>query len=857
MMKSFLRFTLIACLIASHFVNARAEFITKFELRGSWKFHQVGKQVWMDAIVPGCVHSDLYWNKKIEDPYSRNNEKFIQWIDTADWEYKMNFRVTEDVSKKENIELIFYGLDTYADIYINGTMVKSTDNMFRTWTLECKKQLKFGENELRIYFHSPVKAAMKERDKLSYKLPSDNDDALRMFVRKAAVQFGSDFSPRFITSGIWRPIFIKGWNTAKIDEVNFRPNDISPTKAAYTANIDITADKETDLRLGVFIDDEVRPIAEIPVKLKVGANNYSIPFQVDNPKLWWPNGLGDHYLYRFKARLISGEFAVDEIIHQIGIRTLKLIEKPDADGSSFYFEVNGSPVFIKGANWSPADVLPSKIIADKYSKLISDAANANINLLRVWGGGIYEDPNFYKFCAENGILVWQDFMFSSSMYPGDEKFLDNIKLEATEIVKRLRDNPSLALWCGNNDILDSWTSSDWQKKYGLSANDAAQIWKGYEKIFYNLLPGIVKELNPETSYHASSPSSPQNKPGTLKSGDVHNYDPWYNGKPLSNYQKNVPRFMSEYGFQSFPSMLGFKQFSKAEDWSMTSSVMNYRQKATVPVSGNAVSGNKIMEKTVNDLYQEPTSFENLVYLSQLNQSHLVKTAIEAQRRAMPYCMGSIYRQLNDCWPAISFSGIDYYGHWKALQYKVKKAYNNVLVSPVTDSTDVKVYIISDKLKPVDATLSVRMFDFTGKVLYKEDVPIKIDPNTSKVYYTKPEKTLLGKGNKTGVVLNTRLMLNDSLISSNNLFFAPPKNLKLPATKIKKEFVKIKGGYDMVISSKVFAKDAYLTTDNQNGFFTDNFFDLLPGEPMKIKYYGDDMPEFLEKTFRVMSVVDSY
>jgi beta-mannosidase len=244
-------------------------------------------------------------------------------------------------------------------------------------------------------------------------------------------------------------------------------------------------------------------------------------------------------------------------------------------------------------------------------------------------------------------------------------------------------------------------------------------------------------------------------------------------------------------------------------------------------------------------------------LSQLNQAELVKIAIEAQRRAMPYCMGSMYWQMNDCWPAISWSGIDYYGHWKALQYKVKKAFNNVLVSPVTDSTDVKIVIVSDKLKSIDALLSIRMFDFTGKILYKEDVPVKIDANSSKVYYSKPEKALIGKGNKTSVVLNTRIMLKDSVVSSNNLFFVSPKYLKFPATKIKKEFVKIKGGYNIVISSRVFAKDAYMTTENQNGFFSDNFFDLLPGEPVKLTYIGDDLPDFMEKSFRIISVVDSY
>jgi beta-mannosidase len=836
------------------------DFVSSYDIKDNWEFRQAGKEEWLLARVPGCVHTDLLLNKRIQDPYYRNNEKFAQWIDTVDWEYRNIFTANEELASKANVEFIFRGLDTYADIYLNNQLLASTDNMFRTWVIDCKKAIKQGKNELRIYFHSPIKIGLKEYYKLPYRLPASNDGSekpVSIFTRKAPFQYGWDWGPRLITSGVWRMPSVRGWNKARMEDVFIEQKEITKEKASCIAHTEIMADKTSKIKLAIYIDDARLPVTEQEIDLRQGLNKFDLPFAITQPKLWWPNGLGDHYLYRIKALITQGDLTIDALQKRIGVRTLKVIQTPDKDGKSFYFEVNGVPVFMRGANYIPSDHFTTRVTPERYQKIIQTAVDNNMNMLRVWGGAIYENDEFYDICAEKGILIWQEFMFACSMYPGDDHFIENVRKEAEDNVKRLRNYPEIALWCGNNEIPNGWFRWGWSKSYGYSASDSTKISNDYVKLFHQVLPDVITRLNPQLFYWPSSPSSAFGVLSNGKSGDEHAWGVWFGQQPISSYNNDVPRFSSEYGMQSLPDIHTINTFSEADDQSMHSKVMDYRQKSNMPWIRKGFNGNNMIEQYVAQYYKEPNSFSTMVYLSQLMQAETLKTAIESYRRSKPHCMGSLYWQLDDTWPTISWSTLDYYLRWKAGQYFVQKAYKDVIVSPVTDSTNVSVSVISDKLTPMDAVLSLTSMNFSGKVLYKQDLPVKIEPNSSKILLTKSEQQLLGKETKNNVVIHVALTSGTTILSENNLYLVKPANLKLPKNKVKFQIEHRKGGYNITLSSKTLLKNVYIYTDNADATFSDNYFDLLPGETKVVEYAGMEPMTTLQSAIRISSLADSY
>ncbi|MCF6332024.1 MAG: hypothetical protein L3J11_01965 [Draconibacterium sp.] len=470
------------------------------EFVGNWMFNEVGKNEWLPATVPGTVHTDLLANQKIEDPFYRLNEHNLQWIDKVDWEYKTSFTVDKLLIKRDKIELDFKGLDTYAEVFVNGEKVLEADNMFREWHADVKKVLKVGTNELHIVLRSPINEGIKKYDAQGYVIPvSDNDQAVNgeveggkmvsVYTRKAGYHFGWDWGPRLVTSGIWRPVTLIAWNEAKIENLQIVQNKVSDEKATFTAVFEIHAIKNEEATLSV--NNDSIPLASATVQLKKDVAKYSVDFEIENPKLWWTNGLGDPHLYNILGTLnIDGRKASEGT--RIGIRTLELVRDKDDNGTSFYFKLNGHPVFMKGANYIPNDVFLPRVTEENYRTVVETAKNSNINMLRVWGGGVYEDDIFYKLCDENGILVWQDFMFACAMFPGDEAFLANVKQEAIDNVKRLRNHPSIGLWCGNNEILAAWFGWGWkQKEEAKSKENADKIWQSYIDIFHKILPNVV------------------------------------------------------------------------------------------------------------------------------------------------------------------------------------------------------------------------------------------------------------------------------------------------------------------------------------------------------------------------------
>src|SRR6266567_2059912 len=439
-----------------------------------WRFREAGKDSWHTATVPGCVHTDLLTHNLIDDPFYRDNEQKQQWIGKTDWEYETQFTVAREILQREHIELVFEGLDTYADVYLNETLVLNADNMFRTWRVDCKRALKIGDNTLRVHFRSPINEILPLMAKVKYQLPAPNDQGEKTstYTRKAPYQYGWDWGPRFVTSGIWRPVSLEAWNTARLSDLHIVEKQVDASAASLAAEVEIMSAANVDAT--VFIDDLTSKTvaARHVIKLKPGSNLILLDFVISHPSLWWPNGLGAHPLYNFRARLIVAGSLTDQKQTRTGLRSLKLRQEMDEWGKSFEFVVNGVPVFAKGGNWIPADSFPTRITREKYRELLQSVRDTNMNMVRVWGGGIYESNDFYDLCDELGILVWQDFMFACSMYPGDQEFLDSVRQEAVENVRRLRNHPSLALWAGNNEIEVAWREWGWQDKFHL--NKAAQ-----------------------------------------------------------------------------------------------------------------------------------------------------------------------------------------------------------------------------------------------------------------------------------------------------------------------------------------------------------------------------------------------
>ncbi|MGI9066080.1 MAG: beta-mannosidase [Pyrinomonadaceae bacterium] len=796
----------------------------KIPVHTGWQFREVGKDTWYSATVPGCVHTDLLKNKLIEDPFYRDNEQKLQWIGKTDWEYQTTFNITPEILARDNIDLVFEGLDTYANVFLNNESLLNTDNMFRTWRADCKRLLKPGSNTLRIRFRSPINEVLPLMAKLDYQLPAGNDQGEKTspHTRKAPYQYGWDWGPRFVTSGVWRPVSLEAWNKARVDDLHILPKQVTAASANLTAQVEVVANSNATATIVIDNLTDKSIAAKREVNLAPGSNRVALDFVIARPALWWPNGLGAHPLYTFKARLLINGKPIDATTTRTGLRSLELRQQPDASGKSFTFVINGVPVFAKGGNWIPADSFPTRISKAKYRQLLESVRDTNMNMLRVWGGGIYERNDFYELCDEMGILVWQDFMFGCSLYPGDPAFLDNVRQEAVDNVKRLRNHPSIVMWNGNNEIESGWFHWGWKDQL------PAKLWDDYLKLFYGVLPEVCSALDPSRPYWPSSPSSNlEDDNESQKMGDLHYWQVWHASLPFSEYEKQFPRFMSEYGFQSFPQLETVNTYTVPADHDIKSPVMMAHQRHP--------RGNQLIREYMLREYPEPKDFESFLYVSQVLQAEGIKIGAEHLRRIMPHNMGSLYWQINDCWPVASWSSIDYTGRWKALQYYARRFYSEILVSPREENGNLNIFVVSDRLLPLSAQLNLSLLDFEGNKLWSQQKDIEVTPLNSRSYLTVPIKTLLAGKDAKGVFLFTEILVGGKPVSSNKRFFEPYKNLSLAKAQITTDVVPVRGGFKVTLSADKFARAVYLSTPNHTGFFADNYFDLLPGRKVEVDF----------------------
>ncbi|MEQ8478337.1 glycoside hydrolase family 2 protein [Fulvivirga sp.] len=831
--------------------------VSEMKLEENWSFKSTNDIEWNEATVPGTVHTDLIDLGTIEDPFYRLNEHNLQWIDKEDWEYKTSFDVSGATLSDQNIELDFAGLDTYASVYLNDSLILQTDNMFRNYAVEVKRLLKAGENKLRVLLESPIKKGIEKYDATPFQIPvSDNDlskigkvegeKKVSVFTRKAGYHFGWDWGPRLVTSGIWRPITLRSWSNHKIEDLFIQQNSIDK-KASLTAFIEVMSNKD-DEGAQVEIDVNGTPFKTAEVKLTKGQNTLNIPFEIENPELWWPNGMGEQVLYNVEAKVTSNSYT-DSKSHKIGLRTIELVRQPDSIGASFYFKVNGHPVFMKGANYIPQDVFLTRAKEPQYKHILSSAKEANMNMIRVWGGGIYENDEFYQLCDEMGLLVWQDFMFACAMFPGDEAFLENVRQEAIDNVKRLRNHTSIALWCGNNENLSAWENWGWKDNVTKeqSKEVADTIWKAYDDVFHKILPEVVTKYDNSRAYWPSSPGSDFGEKESHEKGDAHYWMVWWGKEPFDNYNKAIPRFMSEYGFQSFPEFASVKKYTAPEDHDIYSEVMKSHQRSSI--------GNNTIEEYMLRHYKKPEDFESFLYVSQLLQSHGIKIGIEAHRRNRDRCMGSLYWQINDCWPVASWSSIDYYGKWKALHYSAKKSFKTFLISHENTEDNIDLFVISDSLKNINAKLKVSLIDFEGNELHQWEEDITIEANNSNKYLTLSKREL-GRKSKD-VLLSVQLLLGDKVIADNIIYLASFKELNFPSTELTYSVKENNDTFEVILRTNKLAKDVFISSASDQNF-SDNYFDMLPNAEKTVSISKNSLDlESFKESLKVVTLVDSY
>ena len=808
-------------------------------LHEGWKFRQARLTNWYPATVPGVVHTDLLQNKIIEDPFFRLNERGLQWIDKEDWVYETCFTLAADMMRKENMELVFEGLDTYADVYLNDECILKANNMFRRWSIPVRQYIREENNILKVYFHSPVKIDVPKWDALPYQYPASNDQSengglfnkkISIFARKAGYHYGWDWGPRLVTSGIWRPVYIRAWSDLRINDVFIEQKEVGAGRAVIAGHVELDADKDMDGVLVTITDEATgRVLGEWQADLKRGTNRVTVDFVLHKPKLWWSNGLGEPFLYRFRTDIIAGGELLDSKTERVGIRSLKVVHQPDKDGHTFYIELNGRPVFAKGANYIPLDNFLPRVTPENYKRTILDAAGVNMNMLRVWGGGIYENDVFYDLCDEHGIMIWQDFMFACSMYPAEGALLDNIHQEAVDNVKRLRNHACIALWCGNNECQDAWLGWGWKREIERQNKEYAdKIWAQYRQQYHVTLPGVVREYAPGTFYWPSSPFAFEGEMSGTTDGDRHYWSVWHGKAPISDYDSEKSRFFSEYGFQSFPEFDSVKRYAPyPEDWDIRSEVMMSHQRG-----GDHANG--LIETYLLNEYKKPRDFRAFLYMNHVLQGDAIKTAIESHRRQMPYNMGTLFWQHNDCWPVASWASRDYYGRWKAQHYYVRKAYDDILISPVVEGDDLKVYAVSDRLENTSGRLQLQVCQFDGTVVHHWGKSVGISGNDSRVCFSAPLAKLLEGADRGTVYVRVDYTDKSGRVYHNNYCLDKQKNMNYPKVDLQTEVRSIEGGYEVTVSTDKFARAVCLSVADNESVYSDNYFDVQPKSSVQVQ-----------------------
>lgn len=821
-------------------------------LNGPWALFQGDDdQTPIAAQVPGCVHMDLLAAGLLPDPFIRDNESRQFWIGETDWTYRRAFDVSADVLAHDRVTLRCHGLDTLAAIALNGKPLAQTDNMFRTYEFDVKPHLVAGENVIAIRFAAPMPyLRQQEAEKGMLFAWSVGQHRLNSgaWLRKEPCNFGWDWGPMLVTSGIWRDIELAAFNTARLDDVLIRQAH-APDRVDLTVHLGIERCHVEPLTASITVEHAGTIVAHAPPVLVAG-DGADIALTVHDPQLWWPNGMGDQPLYKVTVRLFdAADNVLDTVTKCIGLRTLTLERHLDAWGETFQFAANGVPFFAKGANWIPADTFAPRLTRAHIEHLIRSAADAHMNMLRVWGGGLYESDEFYDLCDECGICVWQDFIFSCGTYPTyNADFMQNVRAEAQDNVRRIRHHASLALWCGNNELEQGLVGPEWTA--------TTMSWDDYSTLFDMLLREVVAEHDPQRDYWPGSPHSPHGDRHDWRNpacGDMHNWDVWHDQQPFEHYRSTRHRFISEFGFQSFPEPRTTHAFTAAEDRNLTSYIMEYHQRSGI--------GNSTIAHYLLDWFRLPTSFEALLWLSQILQGIGVKIGVEHWRRTMPRTMGTLYWQLNDCWPGPSWSSIDHAGRWKALHYMAKRFYAPLLLSALEDADagTVALHVTSDEAAPVDGQIRWTLSTVDGTPVEQGTIPVTIAPRQNTPVTTLDLSRHMQRHDRRSVLLWIELATPQGIVAKDLVTFARPKHLALPAPHIQAS-TQVRGtDAEITLETDAPALYVWLEWPDHDAVFSDNFFHLHPHAPHTITLYhaGSDALDTLHDRLVVRSLVDTF
>ncbi len=846
-------------------------------LTGPWTFRRAGTREWMPATVPGGAHTDLLTLGKIPDPFVSDNERAAMWIAEVDWEYRCAFVPAAELLAEERICLVADGLDTIAEVRLNGEILGRVNNQFRRWRWEVGRFLRDGENELVVLFSGPASYAAGEQRRRRLNGVRQGL-AGAPHIRKAPCQFGWDWGPRLPSVGIWKDVRLEGRSIARLEDVHLRQVHHPGGGVIVRADVRVEAwdGGGLDVELTVAPPDG-RTAQEAESRVVDGEAAPEV--RVEDPRLWWPNGYGEQPLYGVSVALRAGGETLDEREDRIGLRTVELRRGDDAWGRSFRFVVNGTPIFAKGSNWIPADAFVTRVSDERLERLVASAAASHQNMLRVWGGGLYEDDRFYDLCDRYGILVWQDFVFSCSTYPlDDEDFRENVRIEVEENVRRLRHRASLVLWCGNNEMEWFWESRGWavHDREGelqelvrempalavleeLAAErallpDWRKLRDAYDRFFHGTLSGWLARLDPDRPYWPSSPSSgtPFRDVNGERRGDAHFWDVWHGRKPFTAYRGAFPRFMSEFGFQAFPTMETVEFYAGPEDRNPTSRVMEHHQRGR--------HGNGLIIAQATDHFRVPERFADWVYLSLVLQAEGIRYGVEHWRRHMDRVGGTLYWQLNDCWPVASWSSIDFFGRWKALHYAAKRFYAPVLLSVADRPPVMDLHVSNDSPQPWDGSVRWSLETLGGEVIESGEravvAPSLADTSIASLDFA----GLLTPEAKRRAVLVVELLRGDERISLSVHPFVPSKHLDLEDPRPNVD-IRAEGGRILIrLTARSLARFVELKLAGApDTVFSDDYFDLPAGRTLTV---ACPLPEgWTESTareaLRVRSLFDSY
>ncbi|OEZ00055.1 beta-mannosidase [Stenotrophomonas sp. BIIR7] len=822
---------------------------------------------WRAASVPGAVHTDLLAAKRIPDPYAGAPEAALQWIGLADWEYQARFDVDAATLARAHAELVFEGLDTFAEVSLNGRPLLRADNSHRTWRAPVTGQLRPRGNELRVVFRSPITTLLPGVQAMPHKIagnyPSPYGDEPRdamvgNFVRKPGYHFGWDWGPRYVTAGIWRPVRLESWNVQRITDVAVQTTALDAQRAALQVQVEVEAAAARRATVQVeMLDPEGRVAATVtqPAALRAGVQVVSVPVALAKPRRWWPVGQGEQARYTVRARVDGGTPDAVERSIRTGLRTVELRREDDAKGGQgFTFVINGVPIFAKGANVIPFDMFPARVDPARVRRELTAARDANMNMLRNWGGGYYEDDAFFDIADELGLLVWQDFMFGGGMQPGyDPAFRANVVAEARDNVRRLRRHPSVVLWCGNNEEETAW--KDWGHGKDLKAADpvfAAKVWQGYVDLFGHDLRQVVGEEGLGVPYWSSSPSNDLDAVANDSTrGDKHYWQVWGNpALPVQAYLRETPRFMSEYGLQAWPVLRTLDGIIPESERQVDSTAVRAHQKFM------AGEGNQRLLQYIEREFGTPRDFADFVYLSQVMQAEGIELAALHHRASRPYTMGSLYWQLNDVWPGASWSSIDHAGRWKALHFHAKRFFADHAVAALRDEGVTRVSLLNDLQQPLQAQWRLRVMDVEGRQISKQQHAVVVPALSALEVGRFADAQLLGDADPARTVAVVELLQGAQVLSRQVVYFAAAKDMQLPKAKIETRW--LQDGDDTVLElrSAQLARGVWVALEGFDATLDDNAFDLVPGEAVRVRVSAGVDMQALKDALRVRSVVDA-